>query len=108
MHSNSAIDPNVYEGDAIFVRGITWASAPTSFRTQLDDEPLTTHLGGSSSLSFDPNSPHTEQLVFDLMYYFNAGLDSSKLYTFIMDNNEGVGKCGIDYIEVVSVSGGTK
>jgi hypothetical protein len=47
-----------------------------------------------------------EQLVFDLLYYFNAGLESGT-HTYVMDNDEGGGRSAIDYVDVVSVVGGS-
>lgn len=81
--------------------GIAWSDRLSASRVALDDQAPTT-LFLNSSL---PNSS-SEVLFFDglLFSQFNPTGSTHKL---TIDNDNGQGIFGIDYIEIVNVTGGS-
>lgn len=88
-------------GEAILVYGIGWSSRPSTFRVSVDNGDPTT-LFNNSSLSNSTN----ENVYFDglLFSYFDlAGLS----HRLTIDNDNGAGRFGLDYIEIITVTDGS-
>jgi hypothetical protein len=84
--------------NAILVYGFSWANSPSVHKFSLDNDPPTT-LFANSSLTI-PDTYSASGLAF-----FRANLSGSSHYLSVTNENSGL--MGLDYIEFVSITGGT-
>jgi len=88
-----------FSGNAIFVYGFAWSSIPS--RASLDaQDPIILSLN-SSLPSDSAGRLFSDNLLF---LQFNP---SGSPNTLVIDNHNGVGQIGLDYIEIVTVTGGS-
>jgi hypothetical protein len=81
--------------------GLSWSYFPSDYVVSVDNQPHIT-LFANSSL---PDS-QTGLMYSGGLHYFQADL-TDDLHTLVVDNNNGLGYLGIDYMEVITVTGGT-
>ena len=89
-------------GNAFFVHGVAWGFYSSSYGGFVDNNPSPTYYA-NSSLANSPNAPYA--YTSGLML-FNADLNDGP-HSLVLDNRGGIGWIGLDYIEVVSITGGT-
>jgi hypothetical protein len=89
-------------GNAILLHGFAWSYNPSNHRISIDNQPAVTIYANSSLANTgDPGYIYTDGLI-----YFQANLSSGP-HHLTVDNDQGVGFLGLDYIEVISIAGGT-
>jgi len=82
--------------------GFSWSFAPSTYRVSIDSGTTVT-LNASSSL---PAEVSSGRVYVAGLTFFQTNLANSS-HTLTVDNDLGVGQIGLDYVEVVSVTGGT-
>jgi hypothetical protein len=91
-----------FAGNAIFVHGVAWGYYPSDYRVFIDNDPPLLYYANSSLA----NRPSGLYIDTDGLMFFQVDF-SSGTHVLKIDNNGGVGWIGLDYIEVVTVTGGT-
>jgi len=90
-----------FSGSAILAYGVGWSFFPTSYRASLDDHSPTLFASNSTLPNTTTGRTYTAGLLF-----FQANL-SSKPHSLVLDNDNGGGYLGLDYIEIINVTGGS-
>jgi len=87
-----------FSGNAVFVYGTAWAYGLSAFRVSLD--------GQAPRTIFINSSITGQEIAYDglLFSQFNPTSSSHEL---TIDNDNGLGSIGLDYIEIVTVTGGS-
>jgi hypothetical protein len=83
------------------VSGFAWSFFPSNYRVSIDDAAQ----GAFSSNSSLANS--TNGFIFTSGTAFVQANLSSTSHVLTVDNDKGAGIMGLDYVEVISVSGGS-
>jgi hypothetical protein len=91
-------------GNAILVYGFSWSFFPSSYRVTLDNETSVT-LYSASALP-NTTSAGLSRIYTSGLTFFQANLTDLP-HILTVDNNNGAGQIGLDYIEIISVTGGT-
>jgi hypothetical protein len=83
------------------VYGFSWSFYPTIYRMSVDSQTPVLSSSSSTLASVQTGSVYTHGLL-----YAQTNLsESSHVLTF--DNDGGNGQIGLDYIEIISVTGGS-
>jgi hypothetical protein len=83
------------------VHGFSWSFEPSIYRVTLDNEPPLSQYSGST---FPPDVSPGRIYIAGLTY-FQANLNGSS-HILTVDNDNGAGQIGLDYIEIISITGG--
>jgi len=83
------------------VYGVSWSFFPTLSRMSIDSQAPTVYSSSSTLLNSVTGRVYTHGLL-----YFQTGLSGTN-HTLIFDNDNGIGTIGLDYIETITVTGGS-
>ena len=83
------------------VYGFSWSFLPTNFRVSLDAGTPVNLASNSTLPDTVPNRIYPNGLLF-----FQGNLSDTS-HTLTVDNDDGSGFLGSDYIEIVSITGGS-
>ena len=86
--------------NAVIAYGASWSFFPSTYRITRDGQEFQIRSGNSSL----PDSSPSHSFLGAIMAF--EPNPSGALSTLSIDNAEGVGHMGIDYIELITVSGG--
>ena len=83
------------------MHGLSWSFTPTIYQATLDNETPVTLFSGSAL----PRDPAAARFYVQGLIFFRANLSNST-HVLTVDNKDGAGQMGLDYLEVMSVTGG--
>jgi hypothetical protein len=81
---------------------MAWSYNPSNHRILIDNQPAVSNYANSSLA----NTGNPGYIFTDGLIYFHANL-SSDLHILNVDNDQGAGWIGLDYVQVISITGGT-
>jgi hypothetical protein len=87
-------------GTAVMVYGFSWSFFPTRYQMSIDAGPPVVYASSSTLQGGTPGRVYSNGLL-----HVQTDLNMSQ-HTLTFNNDDGAGQIGLDYLEIISITGG--